>query len=52
MNEYPAWADQMNDEKSGADANKTFGIKHLIYAVADAYAKATPAQLHFEISKH
>ena len=52
MNEYPAWADQMNDDKSGADANKTFGIKHLIYAVADAYAKATPAQLHFEISKH
>lgn len=51
MNEQPSWAEGMNDDKTGTDVKKTFGIKYLIYAVSDAYAKATPAQLQFEINK-
>lgn len=51
MNEQPSWAEAMNDDKKGTDTKKTFGIKYLVYAVSDAYAKATPAQLHFVINK-
>ncbi len=51
MNEQPAWAEDMNDDKSGTDVKKTFGIKYLVYAISDAYSKAIPAQLQFEINK-
>lgn len=49
MNKQPSWAEEMNDDKTGTAVGKTFGIKYLVYAISDAYAKATPAQLKFEI---
>ena len=51
MNGEPKWAESLNDDSIGVNPQKTYGIKHLIYAVSDAYKNAKPAQIQFVINK-
>lgn len=51
MNIEPKWAQTLNDDSTGIDKSKTYGIKYLIYAVSDAYKNATPAKIQFVINK-